>query len=99
MTCPSDVPNCATTPNRAARSLLRAAERIGDHNFAALPEKVRRRVAKVGFVRAGVQWPSEAHRDVIEAAQEVMAGTISPEEAMALLGRSDVEAQRLAVPA
>lgn len=82
-----------TTPETAYRALSHAAEQMGKNNFAKLPLSARIGMAK-GHVPTGTAWPTTAHRDVMDAMLDVMNGRITVNDAMALLWRSDVEAER-----
>lgn len=85
----------ATTPETAYRALSHAAERMGANNFAKLPDVVRAAMAK-GHVPTRTAWPTPAHRDVMDAMLDVMNDRLDVEDAMALLWRSDVWAERFA---
>lgn len=80
---------------QAYKALLRAAERIGENNY-------KRGLA--GHVKAGRvphtyrYAPSDAHKRVIAASSAVLAGRISPEQAMAILHEHDVFEERLWKP-
>lgn len=75
---------------RAYKALRIAAERIGANNYRAGVYNPRQR---------GGYSITDAHKDVIEAMRDVLSGAMSPNDAMALLHRSDVEQQRLMFPA
>lgn len=82
-----------TTPATAYRALSHAADRMAENNFAKLSTPVQAKMVK-GHVPSGTAWPTTAHRDVMDAMHDVMNGRTTVEEAMALLWRSDVEAER-----
>lgn len=81
------IPTYATSPGRAYRALSAAADAIGRNNF-------ERHLAIPASRRPATYSPTEAHRDVVQAMLDVMNGRCTPEQAMALLHRSDVEAER-----
>ncbi len=84
---------CSTTPATAYQALSYAADQMAEHNFAKLPFTARVAMSK-GRVPAGTAWPTTAQRDVMDAMLDVMNGRTTVNDAMALLGRSDVEAER-----
>jgi hypothetical protein len=51
---------------------------------------------RIGFNnwRAGRCKPTQAHEDLIEAMSQVLKGDITPDEAMALVWRGDVQKER-----
>lgn len=84
---------------QAYRALQAASERMGRATWAA-------RVAKHGYKKASkfvagrpadTSDVTDEHRAVCKAMGDVLAGTISPESAMALLHEYDVLKQRLVV--
>jgi hypothetical protein len=81
---------------RAYRALKKAADRMGANNFAKLSARDQQRVAKHGFSRARIAWPTEAHGDVVAAMDDMLNGRIDHEGAMSLLLRSDVFRERFA---
>jgi len=84
----------------AYRALSHAAERMGTNNFARLRPADRARMARgprPGRLVCTVwpnNWPTPAHRDVVQAMDDLGRGTIDAEDAMALLWRSDVWSER-----
>lgn len=82
-----------TTSATAYLALSAAADRMAEHNFGKLPPTVQAKMVK-GHVPSGTAWPTTAHRDVMDAMLDVMNGRSTVEDAMALLWRSDVEAER-----
>lgn len=76
-----------TTASMAYRALYVAAERIGARNWAS----------GIGCRTYGgrrTYFPTRAHRDVVDAMPAVLAGSITPQDAMGLLWREDVAKER-----
>lgn len=90
--CVDDAPRIGTTAEQAYRALSIAAERIGGNNYSRLMAEHRRRGRSPRTFRMTV---TDAHRRVIDAMGDVLAGTITPEQAMAILWEYDVLDQRL----
>lgn len=75
---------------RAYRALSHAADQIGAEQFRRGNYRVKRRRGKV---IQGYQI-TEAHRRVVQAMPDVLKGTITVEEAMAVIYEYDVTEQR-----
>lgn len=77
---------------RAYRALSKAADRMGGNNYHA---------GLIAHVRAGRKastyryQPTDAHRLIVGAMPDVLAGKITPEEAMAYLHDYDVMRERM----
>ncbi len=71
---------------QAHRALSHAADRMGKSGYAAHKAS---RFGKRPFT------PSAAHEEVVKAMPALLAGKITPEEAMALLHTYDVNKERL----
>lgn len=76
---------------QAYNALQEAAKRIGDNNYDKGLYRVRRN--RRGAVIQGYQI-TDAHKDLIEAMPKVLDGDITPDEAMNLIWRGDVQDQR-----
>lgn len=79
--------------SEAYRALQQAAEEIGAHNWRLAvyrPRKHRGRLVK------GYQVTPE-HERVIAASSQVLAGQITPEEALAILEEPEIKAQRVPI--
>jgi hypothetical protein len=78
---------------RAYRALQIAAERMGFNNWKAGREAHVRAGRKASTYR---YTPTEEHRQIVAAMDAVLRGTITPEDAMALLWQHDTMKQRIA---
>ena len=81
----------ATTAAQAYRNLSKVADSIGGNNYhRQLAEHLRsgRRRSTFRFT------VTDAHRRVVDAMGEVMRGTLTPEQAMAVIHEYEVNEQR-----
>jgi hypothetical protein len=92
------MPNYTSQQLQAHNALKKAAERMGANGYAA-------EVARLGLTSSqALAWitrnkrslyiPTGEHVTVVEAMPKVLAGEMTPEEAMALLHQYDVMKQR-----
>jgi len=82
----------STAQDQAYTALERAAERMGANNYAEQCRQHQRAGRAASTFRFVV---TEHHVEVIAAMPKVLDGTITPEDAMALLWQYDTMKQRL----
>jgi hypothetical protein len=84
---------------QAYSALKRAAERMGANGYAA--EMKRRKMTRSQALdwitrnKRSIYIPTGEHVTVVEAMSKVLAGEMTPEEAMGLLHQYDVMRQRM----
>jgi hypothetical protein len=77
---------------QAYHALQRAAERIGANGYQeALDDRLRRGLKPIRRDGVSIYTPTAAHEEVIEAMKLLLRDEVSPDGAMCLLWRADIQ--------